>query len=111
MSAFDGRIVGKSHAVGSGFEFTPADALLVVDVLNDFDHDDAESLLASFRERGARMAAVLTAAREAGVPVIYVNDDRDRWDSDAPASRAKPQEGPGATLSGRCCPCPATAFC
>jgi nicotinamidase-related amidase len=57
----------------------------VVDVLADFDHEDAAALLASFCERGARMADAIAGARASDVPVVYVNDDRDRWDSDAPA--------------------------
>ena len=52
-------------------EFENGDALLVVDVLADFDHEDSESLLASFRERGAAMASAIAAARGAGVPVVY----------------------------------------
>jgi nicotinamidase-related amidase len=78
--------------------FTAGDALLVVDVLNDFAHDDAEALLASFRERGAAMARAIRVAREAGVPVIYVNDDRDRWDSDAPALAREAADGPGGEI-------------
>ena len=66
-------------------EFGQGDALLVVDVLNDFEHDDADTLLESFRERAPRMAAALEQARSSGVPVVYVNDDRAHWDSDAPA--------------------------
>jgi nicotinamidase-related amidase len=77
----------------SGFEH--GDALLVVDVMADFDHEDSASLLASFRERAAAMASAIASAREAGVPVIYVNDDRDRWDSDAPALMREALNGPG----------------
>jgi nicotinamidase-related amidase len=73
----------------------PGDALLVIDVLADFDHEDGASLLASFRERGPRMVEAITAARSAGVPVVYVNDDRDRWDSDAPALGREAANGPG----------------
>jgi nicotinamidase-related amidase len=65
-------------------EFEPGDALLVVDVLNDFEHDDGEALLESFRERAPRMREALKRARDSGVPVVYVNDDRAHWDSDAP---------------------------
>jgi nicotinamidase-related amidase len=72
--------------------------LLVVDVLDAFDHDDAGSLLASFRERGPSIARAIAAARGAGVPVIYVNDDRDRWDSDAPALAREAAEGPGGDV-------------
>jgi nicotinamidase-related amidase len=78
--------------------FEEGDVLLVVDVLDDFDHADAESLLASFRARGATMAGTIAAAREAGVPVVYVNDDRDRWDSDAPALAREAAEGPGGDV-------------
>jgi nicotinamidase-related amidase len=57
---------------GDLVEFKQTDALLVIDVLDDFNHEDAEQLFASFRARGAGMASAIDAAREAGVPVIYV---------------------------------------
>jgi nicotinamidase-related amidase len=66
------------------FDFTSGDALLVVDVINDFKHDDGERLLRSFRERTSAMAAAISSARASGIPVIYANDDGDRWNSDAP---------------------------
>jgi nicotinamidase-related amidase len=78
--------------------FEQGDALLVVDVLDAFDHEDAERLLASFRARGATMARAIALARESGVPVIYVNDDRDRWDSDAPALAREAEGGPGGDV-------------
>jgi nicotinamidase-related amidase len=77
----------------TGFE--RGDALLVIDVLDDFGHEQGESLLASFRERGTTMAAAIDAARHVDVPVIFVNDDRDRWDSDAPALAREAASGPG----------------
>jgi hypothetical protein len=85
------REPGGRHPV----EFQNGDALLVIGILADFEHDDAESLLASFRERGAGMATTIKAARSARVPVIYVNDDRDRWDGDAPALAREAANGPG----------------
>jgi nicotinamidase-related amidase len=78
--------------------FEEGDVLLVVDVLDDFDHEDAEALLASFRERGAAMSRAIALAREAGIAVIYVNDDRDRWDSDAPALAREAADGPGGEI-------------
>lgn len=78
--------------------FEPGDALLVVDVFNDFGHDDGEALLASFREHGPAMAQAVAAARESGVPVVYVNDDRDRWDGDAPALIREAAAGPGGDV-------------
>ena len=74
------------------------DALLVVDVLADFEHEDGEALLESFHERGPEMAAAIAEARAAGVPVIYVNDDRDRWDGDAPALAREAANGPGGDV-------------
>jgi nicotinamidase-related amidase len=79
-------------------EFEQGDALLVVDVLDDFDHEDSGQLLASFRERGARMAEAIAGARSSGVPVVYVNDDRDRWDGDAPTLAREAAEGPGGDI-------------
>jgi nicotinamidase-related amidase len=79
-------------------EFQQGDALLVIDVLDTFDHDDAEGLLDSFRARGETIARAIETAREVGVPVIYVNDDRDRWDSDAPALAREAADGPGGDV-------------
>jgi hypothetical protein len=50
------------------------DALLLVDVVDDFRHEDGEALLASFRERQPRRRAALERAR-ASTPVVYANDD------------------------------------
>jgi nicotinamidase-related amidase len=60
------------------------DALLVIDVVSEFAHDDGEKLLASFRSRQQAMRNALTAARARRIPVIYVNDRHGRWDGDAP---------------------------
>jgi nicotinamidase-related amidase len=78
--------------------FEQGDALLVVDVLPDFDHEDAAPLLASFRERGPRMVDAIAGARAADVPVVYANDDRDRWDSDAPALAREAADGAGGDV-------------
>jgi len=86
--------------------FEQGDALLVVDVLDDFEHEDAEPLLASFKARGAGMERAIAQAREAGVPVIYVNDDRDRWDSDAPALAREASAGIGGDVIRRIVPRP-----
>ena len=56
----------------------------MVDVFNDFDHEDGDRLLESFRERSPNMFRVLESARAAGVSPVYVNDERGRWRSDAP---------------------------
>jgi nicotinamidase-related amidase len=55
-------------------------ALLLVDVLTDFEHEDGGRLLASFRDRHARLSEELAAARNAGVAVVYANDGGAEWD-------------------------------
>ncbi|MDX6481653.1 MAG: hypothetical protein QOG85_2163 [Gaiellaceae bacterium] len=44
------------------------------------------------------MAQAIRLARDAGAPVIYVNDDRDRWDSDAPALAREAANGRGGEV-------------
>lgn len=60
------------------------DVLLIVDVFTDFDHEDGDDLLASFRERVPAMVETIAAARVAVIPTVYVNDQLERWDADAP---------------------------
>jgi nicotinamidase-related amidase len=59
------------------------DALLLVDVLQDFRHEDADALLASFRERHGALVAALEQARERELPVVYANDNFGDWHGDA----------------------------
>jgi nicotinamidase-related amidase len=58
------------------------DALLLVDVLNDFRHEDGERLLESFRQRREGMLRAVREAREGAVPVVYAQDNRGVWDGD-----------------------------
>ncbi|HET8743175.1 MAG TPA: isochorismatase family cysteine hydrolase [Gaiella sp.] len=67
------------------------DALLLVDVIDDFRHEDGETLLASFREGQPALVAALEDAR-GRIPVVYANDMRGRWDSDAPGFTADVRE-------------------
>jgi nicotinamidase-related amidase len=73
------------------------DALLLIDVINEFDHDDGDKLLASMRERLPAMLAVIERARHADVPVVYVNNSEGRWDSDAPALVHRAVDGRGGS--------------
>ena len=65
----------KRDASGDG------DAVLVIDVLNDFRFVGGDALLRRFRPRIAPVAALLARARRAGVPVVYANDNFGRWRS------------------------------
>ncbi|HEY7345039.1 MAG TPA: isochorismatase family cysteine hydrolase [Gaiella sp.] len=73
-------------------------ALLLVDVVNDFRHEDGELLLASFRSRHPALRAELERAR-GSMPVVYANDDWGRWDANAPGLvRSAIDEGRGGDL-------------
>ena len=74
------------------------DALLVIDVVGEFDHDDGDRLLASFRARLHGLRDTLTAARGRRTPVIYVNDRHGRWDGDAPGLVRAALDGPGGDV-------------
>ena len=60
------------------------DALLIVDVFQDFGHEDGDALLRSFRARQPALVRALDDARSSGVPVVYANDSYGAWDGDAP---------------------------
>ena len=71
------------------------DALAVIDLLQRFDHQDGDVLLASLRERLPGLRGALDRARTDGTPVVYVNDLDGRWDSNAPALVRDALDGPG----------------
>jgi nicotinamidase-related amidase len=58
-------------------------ALIVVDMLNPYDHEDAEPLVASVRERLPAIVDLLARAREHDVLTVYVNDNYGDWSANA----------------------------
>jgi nicotinamidase-related amidase len=60
----------------------PRRALVVIDMINTYDHEDAERLRASAEEVVPVISALLGRARDARAPVIYVNDNFGQWRSD-----------------------------
>jgi nicotinamidase-related amidase len=71
------------------------DVLLVVDLFQDFGHENGERLLASLASRRDAIARVLEDARRSGVPVVFANDHPGVWDSDARRIVAEALAGPG----------------
>lgn len=57
-------------------------ALVMVDVINDLEFDGGKTLLKRALPVARRLAALAERAREAGVAVIYVNDNFGKWRSD-----------------------------
>ncbi|MFI6009547.1 cysteine hydrolase family protein [Streptomyces sp. NPDC051243] len=56
-------------------------ALVVIDMINTYDHEDADLLLPSARRVVPVLAELIGRAREAEVPVIYANDNFGLWRS------------------------------
>ncbi|WP_329274191.1 cysteine hydrolase family protein [Streptomyces sp. NBC_00691] len=55
--------------------------LIVIDMLNTYEHEDAEVLVVSVRTALPGVKALLERARAAEAPVVYVNDNFGRWRS------------------------------
>jgi nicotinamidase-related amidase len=59
----------------------PRTALLIIDMLNTYDHEDAEPLAASVRDALPAIVELRDrAVRDDGL-LVYVNDNQDRWES------------------------------
>ncbi|MBL9083300.1 MAG: cysteine hydrolase [Planctomycetales bacterium] len=57
-------------------------ALILIDVINDLEFPEGDQLLKHALPMAERLARLAGRAREADVPVIYVNDNFGRWRSD-----------------------------
>jgi nicotinamidase-related amidase len=57
-------------------------ALLLIDVINDLEFESGEELLRHALPMAERLAELKRRAKGAGVPVIYVNDNFGKWQSD-----------------------------
>jgi nicotinamidase-related amidase len=56
-------------------------ALLLIDVINDLEFPDGKNLLQHALPMARAIAALKHRAKQAGVPVVYVNDNFGRWQS------------------------------
>ena len=57
-------------------------ALLLIDVVNDFEFEDGDKLFELALPVGKQIANLKKMARDAGIPAIYVNDNFGKWQSD-----------------------------
>jgi nicotinamidase-related amidase len=64
-------------------------ALIVTDMLNPYEHEDADKLVKSVEQALPQIVALRDRAGAEDTPVIYVNDNHDDWES----SRAALVEG------------------
>ncbi|MDQ1640634.1 MAG: hypothetical protein QOF62_3973 [Pyrinomonadaceae bacterium] len=57
-------------------------ALLLIDVINDFEFEGGEELLQLALPVGRNIAVLKQRAKQQRIPVIYVNDNFGKWQSD-----------------------------
>jgi len=57
-------------------------ALLLIDLINDFEYPGGAELFVQAMPTGERIVALKRQARREGIPVIYVNDNFGKWRSD-----------------------------
>jgi nicotinamidase-related amidase len=57
-------------------------ALVIIDVINDLDFPEANQLMRYAPAMARNIAKLKKRAKKAGIPVIYVNDNFGRWQSD-----------------------------
>jgi nicotinamidase-related amidase len=74
------------------------DALLLVDLIQTFEHEEGDALLESLRQRHSAMLEAIESARAAELPVIYANDNYGTWDGDARRLVKLAVEGRGGSL-------------
>jgi nicotinamidase-related amidase len=87
------------------------DALVLVDVLADFGHDDGPALFAEFQRALPALRAAIHGARAAGISVVYANDDFGTWSGDRDAVLAEARRrAPSPALVDRVAPDPEDAF-
>jgi nicotinamidase-related amidase len=75
-------------------------ALLIIDLIGDFDFEGGEVLLEQALPMARAIHALKARAREARIPVIYINDNYGRWqaDLDKLIANATRPDSPGREL-------------
>jgi nicotinamidase-related amidase len=54
-------------------------AVIVTDMLNPYEHEDAEPLMESAREVVPTISSLVAEASQREIPVVYVNDNQRDW--------------------------------
>ena len=57
-------------------------ALVLIDLINDFEFEDAEQIFRNTLAISGRIAELRSRAKSAGIPVVYANDNFGKWRSD-----------------------------
>jgi len=56
--------------------------LILIDLINDFEFEGAEEIFQNTRAIAMPIADLKKRAKQAGIPVVYVNDNFGKWQSD-----------------------------
>jgi nicotinamidase-related amidase len=96
---------GYPHGVPGTGRRGDGTALVVVDVLDAFDHPSGDRILDGFRRAEPGVREALEVARTRGWRVIYANDDH-HGDGDAEGVLARALRGPGRDVVARLAPEP-----
>jgi nicotinamidase-related amidase len=67
----------------SGTRHKSSVALVLIDVINQFEFPDGDKILKNALPMADRLAKLKQRCRRAGIPAIYVNDNFGQWRSDA----------------------------
>jgi len=82
----------------------PDTALLIIDMISQWDFPDAAALLRQAAKIAAPIAQLRRRMARAGVPVVYVNDNCGHWRSDFRHVVQLSLAGPGARITGQLTP-------
>jgi nicotinamidase-related amidase len=85
-------------------------AVVVVDMLNHYEHEDGDRLVASVRDALPAMRQLLARAREQDVPIVYVNDNHGDWSACRPELVERALLGRAAELVEPIAPSPDVGF-
>jgi nicotinamidase-related amidase len=85
-------------------------ALIVVDMLNTYEHADAEPLMRSLRDSLPAMRRLLDVAREREILTVYVNDNHGDWSAHAGTLAERALRGPDPTFVEPIVPADDVAF-
>lgn len=80
MSSRPGPSSKNSKVNGPPIEASTA--LLLIDLITDFDFEDGKKLLKNSQAIAEPVTELLSRARSSGIPVIYVNDNFGHWKED-----------------------------
>jgi len=72
----------KNHDLHGNVPDESPVVLILIDLINDFEFEDAGEVFQNTRAIAKPVATLKKRAKQAGVPVIYVNDNFGKWQSD-----------------------------